>query len=112
MKVLQPKDYYLRLISNLEHAIKNKESMTPETGASLQQLGDFLYSRSTEFEMLQKQDDPSVFLSVLKSNTPNLLHIFEYYFSGYSMMNNRKESTGRELLVMLDQFNDQVSSEV
>jgi hypothetical protein len=109
MKILKPNDYFLRLISNLELAIKNKESQSPETVTSLQQLGSFLYSRSTEFEMLQKQHDATIFLSVLKSNTPNVLHIFEYYFSGNAMMNNRKESTGKELLVMLDHLNEQVS---
>jgi hypothetical protein len=107
---MKPQDYYSRLINNLEHAIKLEDQLKPETKEAIIKLGEFLYSRSTEFEMLQKQDDAHIFLSVLKSNQPNLLHIFQYYFSGNAMNSNRKESAGKELFVMLDDVNDLLSS--
>jgi len=107
---MKPDEYFLRLINNLESAIKNEDRLVPEAKAALIELGAFLYSRSTEFEMLQNQDNAHVFLSVLKSNKPNLLHIFQYYFSGNAMNNNRKESAGKELFVMLDLVNDLLSS--
>jgi len=107
---MKPDDYYLRLINNLETANKDVDRLVPEARAALIELGAFLYSRSTEFEMLQNQDNAHVFLSVLKSNKPNLLHIFQYYFSGNAMVNNRKDSAGKELIVMLDQINDLLHS--
>jgi len=98
---MKPDDYYLRLINNLETANKDVDRLVPEARAALIELGAFLYSRSTEFEMLQNQDN---------AHKPNLLHIFQYYFSGNAMVNNRKDSAGKELIVMLDQINDLLHS--
>jgi hypothetical protein len=101
-------DLYQRLIANLEIASDTTVPMSPEIKACLLEIGSFLNSRSLQFEMLQKQEDASVFLSLCKSNRENLILVFNYFLADRPLIDQTKEVSSEFLKKMLNDFDSAV----
>jgi len=101
-------DLYKQLIANLEIAKVSCNPPPPKIKTSLHSIGSFLRSRSSEFEILENQEDISVFLSVCKSSKGNLLLVFNYFLSDSLVMPNKKESSSKFLKAMLSDFDNAV----
>ena len=95
---------YSQLILNLETAKGIPNPLPPKIKTTLQSIGSFLRNRSSEFEVLENQEDVTVFLSVCKSNTENLVLVFHYFLSDSPVMENKKESSSEFLKTLLNNF--------
>jgi len=102
-------DHYEKLIINFQALKENRIPMTPKIKSSLQLIGSFLRSRSSQFEVLENQEDISVFLSICKSEKENLILVFNYFLSDSLIMQNKKVSASEFLKKMLEDFNKAVS---
>ena len=103
-------DYYKKFIVNLEEAKAAGTSMSPEIKSRVHAIGLFLRSRSSEFEVLENQEDISVFLSLCKSNEENLILVFNYFLSDSPVMENKKESPSEYLKTLLNNFDKAIES--
>lgn len=101
-------DLYSQLISNLELAKENCKPMSPQIKSSLRSIGSFLRSRSSQFEILENQEDISVFLSICKSNRNNLFLVFNYFLSDSLIMQNKKITASKFLKTMFYDFDKAV----
>lgn len=101
---MNAQDLYHQLIVNLEIAKETCNPMPPEIKTSLRSIGSFLRSRSTQFEVLENQEDISVFLSMCKSNRENLVLVFNYFLTDSLVIQNKKVTASKFLKTMLYDF--------
>jgi len=104
------RDLYRQLIGNLETAKEAGNSLFPEIKTSLNSIGSFLRSRSSQFEVLENQEDISVFISICKSEEENLILVFNYFLSDSPVMKNKKESGSKFLKTLLNDFDKAIKS--
>ena len=104
------RDLYRQLITNLETAKESGNSLSPKIKTSLMSIGSFLRSRSSQFEVLENQEDISVFLSICKSEEENLVLVFNYFLSDSTVMKNKKESGSKFLKTLLNDFDKAIKS--
>lgn len=102
-------ELYQRLMTNLSHAkeIAVSPLSAPKLNTCLQKLGSFLYERSSEFEMLAKEENASVFLSICQSHKENVLLIFKHFLSDQAMVKSPYKSSSLFLVSLLDDFNSE-----
>lgn len=103
-------DLYQRLITNLETATLRGGKHSSHMDTSLSALGQFLSSRSTEFEILKNQKDISIFLSLCKSNRQNLVLVFNYFLANRPMMPTSNATASEFLKTLLDDFDQAIKS--
>jgi hypothetical protein len=103
-------DLYKQFIANLETVKENHNPTSPEIKTSLRIIGSFLRSRSSHFEILENQEDVSVFLSLCKSSGENLVLVFNYFLSDIPVIQNKKISSSKYLKSMLNRFDKAVKS--
>jgi len=102
-------DLYQRLMTNLEIATKPCKKVPTALTASLHAIGAFLSSRSTQFDVLEKQDNAAVFLSLCRSNRENLVLVFNYFLTDRPFRYDTKKSSSQFLKTLLDDFDKAIN---
>ena len=107
---MNAQDLYAQLITNLEIAKETCDPMPAKIKTRLRSIGSFLRSRSSQFEILENQEDISVFLSMCKSNRDNLVLVFNYFLTDSPVIQNKKITSSKFLKTMLFDFDKAIKN--
>lgn len=107
--LMRAEQLYNQFLVNLEIAKEKYSPMSQEIKSSVQSIGSFLRGRSSQFEVLENQEDISVFISVCKSERENLILVFNYFLSDSLIKENKKVSSSEFLKKLLEDFDRAVN---